>query len=79
LIEDNIPEKAIPFLTNNSTFQGEMINQIGLFNIYSFVIGKTECKVKKRTEKNPALKIGYKVTINFKQDYHKGKPNFKVT
>jgi CRISPR-associated protein Cmr6 len=69
---DQIPSNAYPFLKKNSSFQGEMIGQIGVLNIYQFNAGRDICKVKKRTDKNPTLKVGDKVTIQVKLDYKRG-------
>ncbi|MDP3444878.1 MAG: type III-B CRISPR module RAMP protein Cmr6 [Ignavibacteria bacterium] len=76
--KDIVPLNAIPFLKKESKFQGEMIDQIGLFNIYKFKVGKEECRLKKGTDRNPDFKVGNTVTIHFKQDYKIGSPNFHV-
>jgi CRISPR-associated protein Cmr6 len=79
LIPENIiPANAIPFLRKNCSFQGEVLDQIGLYNIYKFKVGHTECRLKKQSNKNPELKKGDKVTILFKLDYQNGIPNFQV-
>lgn len=67
---DQIPLKAISSLRQRSFFPGEMIDQIGVYNIYQFAVGREVCKVKKRTEKNPTLKVSDKVTIAVKLDYN---------
>jgi CRISPR-associated protein Cmr6 len=69
---DQIPSNAFSSLRQRSSFLGEMIEQIGVYNIYQFTVGREVCKVKKRTEKNPALKVGDKVTILIKLDYKRG-------
>lgn len=76
--ENIIPANIIPSLIRNATFPGEVLDRIGLYNIYTFKIGQTECRLKKQYDKNPELKKGDKVTILFKLDYQNGTPNFQV-
>lgn len=76
--KDIVPLSAIPFLKKESKFSGEMIDQIGLYNVYKFKVGKEACQLKKGTDRNPDLKVGDKVTIHFKQEYKIGSPNFHV-
>jgi CRISPR-associated protein Cmr6 len=71
---DQIPSNAISSLRQRSSFPGEMIDQIGVYNIYQFKVGRDVCKVKKRTERNPTLKVGDKVNIQMKLDYKRGEP-----
>lgn len=76
--ENIIPAIIIPSLRRNAAFQGEVLDRIGLYNIYTFKIGQAECRLKKQYDKNPDLKKGDKVTILFKLDYQNGTPNFQV-
>ncbi len=80
LIPENIvPTNVAPFLKKNTVFQGEVSDKIGLYNIYKFKVGVTECRLKKQWNKNPELKKGDNVTIVFGADYQKENPNFKVS
>jgi CRISPR type III-B/RAMP module RAMP protein Cmr6 len=72
LPDDQIPDNTIPLLKQNASFSGEMIDQIGEYNLYQFTVGREVCKVKKRKDKNPTLQEGDKVTILIKLDYKKG-------
>ena len=72
LPDDQIPDKAISLLRRNTTLPGEVINQVEEYNLYKFLVNREECKVKKKADKNPELKVGDKVNIQIKNDYRKG-------
>ncbi|HPF52165.1 MAG TPA: type III-B CRISPR module RAMP protein Cmr6 [Draconibacterium sp.] len=74
LPDDQIPDKSIPSLKKKASFPGEMIAQTGDYNRYQFKAGNEVCIVRKRTDKNPALNVGDKVTIHVKLDYKRGAP-----
>lgn len=78
--EEKLPSvKAIPYMKQGKTFQGELVGQSGKYNLYRFFAGNEECVLKKATAQNPDLRMGDSVTIRFNRDYTRENPNFKIT
>jgi len=75
---DIVPIEAISVLTKGSSFDGILEQQVDVYNIYKFNVGKCICSLKKKSDKNPGLLPGDKVIVFFDNDYQPGNANFKI-
>jgi CRISPR-associated protein Cmr6 len=76
--DDIVPPSPDLVLIKGVKTSGIVDKQLSGYNFYKFVYQKKECIIKKKTEKNPDLKVGDPVNIEFTNPYSKDNPNMKV-
>lgn len=74
--KNDIPQDCVKKLVRNSTFKGTVINVSHGYNVVRISVGRGECQLVRKSEKNPGLKVGDAILVRFLGDYRIDNPNF---
>lgn len=78
LPENRFPEKAIPFLKKNSSFNGIVTDIAGDYYLISFNVNGLDCIIRKKKNEKLVLLINDPVTVFCSNDFKPDNPNISI-
>ncbi|NLJ08586.1 MAG: hypothetical protein GX437_13070 [Sphingobacteriales bacterium] len=68
-IKLEVPDECLAYLKKDAQFDATIYAQKDGYNYFTFIVNNKPCYLKKKTNHNPGLKPGDKITVKFNQNF----------